>query len=170
MLAYDFECRRSPRRDIGFAAFHLVARSRTLTCDGQVVSLGSRAFDLLHCLARSAGTVIEKEELVREVWPTTIVEESNLRFQMASLRKALGQYRNLIKTIPGRGYLFTGECFDPEDLRSADETEGVSQRPQGAVTLALTTATRLRALVCLLEKQIETLEVGEPSEAVFSAH
>ncbi len=43
------------------------------------------------------------------VWPSTVVDESNLRFQMASLRKILGEDRDVIKTIPRRGYLFTLE-------------------------------------------------------------
>jgi DNA-binding response OmpR family regulator len=69
------------------------------------VELGSRAFDLLLCLLRSRGKVVSKNDIVAEVWPTTFVEESNLRFQMATLRKALGADGDIIKTIPGRGYL-----------------------------------------------------------------
>jgi DNA-binding winged helix-turn-helix (wHTH) protein len=53
--------------------------------------------------------VVEKEAIVSFVWPNTIVEESNLRFQMAALRKALGRDRDIIKTIPGRGYFLAQE-------------------------------------------------------------
>jgi DNA-binding winged helix-turn-helix (wHTH) protein len=41
--------------------------------------------------------------------PAVIVAagESNLQVQMARLRKAFGAYSNVIKTVPGRGYIFT---------------------------------------------------------------
>jgi DNA-binding winged helix-turn-helix (wHTH) protein len=88
----------------------LVPRSRLMLRDGRPVCIGSRAFDLLHALLKSPGRLVCKEDLVKQVWPSTLVEESNLRFQMSCLRKALGSQRHLIKTIPGRGYVFTGDC------------------------------------------------------------
>ena len=92
-----------------FGDWCLVPRSRLLLRDGEPVDLGSRAFDLLHLLLTRRGFVVEKSAIVSFVWPNTIVEESNLRFQMATLRKALGDDRALIKTIPGRGYIFAVE-------------------------------------------------------------
>jgi len=164
-LAGDFAYRHPPRRNIGFAGFRLIVRSRTLLYNDEVVPLGSRAFDLLHSLTRSAGAVISKEELVQEVWPTTTVEESNLRFQMASLRKALGTYRDLIKTIPGRGYLFTGDCFDPAVPHLVSSTERASDSSRVPAALASVTAAQLRALIDLLEEQIDTLnELTPPKE------
>ncbi len=53
--------------------------------------------------------MIGKKQILESVWPSTVVEESNLRFQMARLRHALGPDRDLIKTVPGRGYLFVLE-------------------------------------------------------------
>jgi DNA-binding winged helix-turn-helix (wHTH) protein len=100
--------------DLTFGPFHLLPGARTLLRDGQVVECGSRAFDLLHILLLSPGKVVSKEEIIRHVWPTTCVDESNLRFQMASLRKALGVYRDAIKTIPGRGYFLASEWRAPE--------------------------------------------------------
>lgn len=92
-----------------FGRWCLVPRARLLLRDGCPVDLGSRAFDLLHLLLSQRGFVVEKTAIVSFVWPNTTVEESNLRFQMATLRKALGEDRNLIKTIPGRGYIFATE-------------------------------------------------------------
>jgi DNA-binding winged helix-turn-helix (wHTH) protein len=92
-----------------FGRWCLVPRARLLLHDGSEVEVGSRAFDLLHLLLSKRGFVVEKNEIVSFVWPNTIVEESNLRFQMATLRKALGDDRDLIKTIPGRGYIFAAE-------------------------------------------------------------
>ncbi len=97
-----------------FGPFRLLPGSRTLLRDGQPVECGSRAFDLLHVLLLSRGQVVSKDDIVRHVWPTTCVDESNLRFQMASLRKVLGSYRDAIKTIPGRGYLMASEWHASE--------------------------------------------------------
>ncbi len=94
---------------IHFRAFAVYPGSRTLFRGGCPVALGSRAFDLLMALLKARGSVLGKDEILRHVWPSTLVEESNLRFQMACLRKALGKDRDLIKTIPGRGYLFATE-------------------------------------------------------------
>jgi DNA-binding winged helix-turn-helix (wHTH) protein len=101
-----------------FGDFQLIPRSRLLLRKGRPVCLGSRAFDLLHALLKSAGQLVCKEALVKEVWPSTFVDESNLRFQMTCLRKALGEERHYITTVPGRGYIFTGECcrVDPPSL------------------------------------------------------
>jgi DNA-binding winged helix-turn-helix (wHTH) protein len=68
------------------------------------------------CLVQARGTVVTKEVIARQVWPSTIVEESNLRFQMACLRKALGVDRDLIKTVPGRGYLLAADV-DEQSLQ-----------------------------------------------------
>ena len=94
---------------IRFRRFHVFPGERRVLRDGQPVDLGSRAFDLLMVLLKSRGIVVTKTEIVNHVWPSTMVEESNLRFQMASLRKALGEDRDVIKTIPGRGYLLAME-------------------------------------------------------------
>ncbi|WP_171257167.1 winged helix-turn-helix domain-containing protein, partial [Acinetobacter baumannii] len=73
------------------------------------IERGSRAVDILMILLNRRGAVVSRREIQDYVWPSMIVEESNLRVQMATLRKALGPDRDLIKTIPGRGYLFVAE-------------------------------------------------------------
>jgi len=71
---------------------------------GQAVRVGSRAFDILELLIRAEGALVSKDEMMRSVWPHTIVEENNLQVHIAALRKALGQHRRLIVTVPGSGY------------------------------------------------------------------
>lgn len=92
-----------------FRRFTVVPNARRLLANGIPVELGSRAFDLLVVLLQSAGQIVSKADIFAYVWPSTIVEESNLRFQMAALRSALGEDRDIIKTIPGRGYLLIAE-------------------------------------------------------------
>ena len=94
---------------IEFDEYVVLPASRTLLRRGEQVDIGGRAFDLLVLLLAFRGEVVSKESIMRHVWPTTTVDESNLRFQMAVLRKALGEGRALIKTVAGRGYLLAGE-------------------------------------------------------------
>jgi len=72
------------------------------------VPLGSRAFDVLLILVEAEGELVTKEELLARVWPGAVVEESNIQVQVSALRKALGKERNLILTVPLRGYRFAG--------------------------------------------------------------
>ena len=78
--------------------------SREIQLDSESVRIGSRAFDILELLIRAQGTLVSKDEIMRRVWPDTVVEENNLQVHVAALRKALGADRDLIKTVPGRGY------------------------------------------------------------------
>ena len=94
---------------VEFGRFMVVRRRRELLADGQRVDVGDRAFDTLLALIDAPGAVQTKDDLMRRVWPDRIVEESNLHVQIAALRKALGADRDLIRTVAGRGYQFTGE-------------------------------------------------------------
>ncbi|HEY2037070.1 MAG TPA: winged helix-turn-helix domain-containing protein [Steroidobacteraceae bacterium] len=92
-----------------FGRFRLFTRQRELRLGDVTVPLGSRAFDVLLILVAAAGELVTKEELLARVWPGAVVEESNIQVQVSALRKALGEERNLILTVPLRGYRFTGE-------------------------------------------------------------
>src|SRR5471032_1037127 len=92
-----------------FHHFELVPLTRSLSCGGWPVRLSSRAFDVLVYLIENAGVPISKQRLIAHVWPSTIVEDVNLRVQMSSLRKALDDgERGLcyIESVPGKGYSF----------------------------------------------------------------
>src|SRR2546425_1077304 len=77
--------------------------------DGRPIELGGRAFDTLMVLIDARGTVLGKDELMNRVWPDRVVEENNLQAQISALRKVFGADRDLIRTVAGRGYQFTGE-------------------------------------------------------------
>ncbi|AFT85689.1 winged helix-turn-helix domain-containing protein [Paraburkholderia phenoliruptrix] len=77
---------------------------RELLLDGQPVRIGSRAFDMLAVLIAAKGELVSKNDMLRQVWPDTIVEENNLQVHMSALRKVLGESRGLIQTVSGRGY------------------------------------------------------------------
>ena len=103
------DAERDPFAAVEFGRFKVVPHRRELLVDGTPVALGSRAFDALLVLIGAGGTVVAKDELMRRVWPDRVVEENNLQFQISTLRKAFGADRDLIRTLAGRGYQFTGE-------------------------------------------------------------
>jgi adenylate cyclase len=88
-----------------FGRFEINPAERQLRVDGQPMTLGSRAFDLLAALVSRRDRVVPKDELIDVVWPGLVVEENNLQVQISALRKVLGA--QAIATVPGRGYRFT---------------------------------------------------------------
>jgi len=100
------------QEDVGwkFGPFRLDTSQRLLFRDGELVPLSRKATDILLILVENHGQLIEKEDLMRRVWPDSFVEESNLTVHISLLRKTLGEdgddYR--IETIPRRGYRFIG--------------------------------------------------------------
>jgi len=81
--------------------------------DGVAMRIGTRAFDILDILLRHQGQLVSKELILQSVWPDTVVEENNLQVHISALRKALGNDRERIRTVPGRGYvLLGGESVD----------------------------------------------------------
>jgi DNA-binding winged helix-turn-helix (wHTH) protein/predicted Zn-dependent protease len=92
-----------------FGPFRIEPGTRSLTLHEQAVPLTPKAFDLLLYMARNAGRLLTKEELLAAVWPDSIVEEGNLSQNVFLLRKALGETskaNRYILTVPGRGYQF----------------------------------------------------------------
>jgi DNA-binding winged helix-turn-helix (wHTH) protein len=104
-----YEINSSGDAVIGFRQFRVLPHARQLLLDEHPIDLGGRAFDLLMVLLGAAGTVITKAEIASRVWPSTVVDESNLKVQVSALRKVLSADRDVIKTVHGRGYVFTGE-------------------------------------------------------------
>ena len=91
-----------------FGDFRLDSSSRTLRCGDRPIALTGRAFDLLAYMAANPGRPLSKDELLKEIWRGSFVEESNLSQGVFVIRKALGVAgEGTIRTLPGRGYLFT---------------------------------------------------------------
>ena len=94
---------------VEFGRFRISPHRRELNANGQPMKLGGRAFDVLMALIEAHGAVVEKDALLRSVWPGQVVEDNTLQAQISALRHALGADRGLIRTVAGRGYQFTGE-------------------------------------------------------------
>ncbi|HVE57649.1 MAG TPA: tetratricopeptide repeat protein [Pyrinomonadaceae bacterium] len=113
-------------KDNSFAGFYLDTERKILRCGGEIVRLPPKAVELLIVLFRNRGEVVTKDELLDEVWDGTFVEESVLSNNIYILRKTLaelGTGKDLIKTVPRRGY-----CFVSEPIESNNESELVAER------------------------------------------
>jgi len=101
-----------------FGPFRLDASERVLLRHGERVTLTPKVFDTLVALVQSGGKLLEKDALMRLVWPDmAFVEEGNLSNNIFVLRKALGETadQRYIETVPKRGYRFVAEVRQVRD-------------------------------------------------------
>jgi TolB-like protein len=92
-----------------FGPYQLSVNTRLLKRSGEPIPLTPKAAEILVILLTRAGQLVEKDELLREIWPDTFVEEANLSQNIFYLRKALGDDRagpKYIETVTRRGYRF----------------------------------------------------------------
>jgi len=97
------------RRFYEFERFRLDATGRMLFRQGAAVDLPPKAVDVLLLLVENAGAVLDKQDLLKQVWQDAFVEEGSLTRTISVLRKALGdsiEGQEFIATIPKRGYRF----------------------------------------------------------------
>lgn len=95
-----------------FGNFRLDAVKRLLLRNGEVVSLQAKDLELLLALVERSGQVLSKDDLMKQVWPDSLVEEGNLSVHIFALRRALGESpedHKFIVTVPGRGYSFVAD-------------------------------------------------------------
>lgn len=97
-----------------FGPFVLNVPERQLLRDGQEIPLTPKAFDTLRTLVANTGHVLSKNDLLKAVWPDSIVEENNLSQNISLLRKLLddGTGTEYIATVPKHGYRFTATCVE----------------------------------------------------------
>ncbi|HEY7546106.1 MAG TPA: winged helix-turn-helix domain-containing protein [Blastocatellia bacterium] len=113
-----------------FDSFRVDSVKRLLLRAGEPLPITSKVFDLLLILIANGGQVVQKEELIRRLWPDTAVEENNLTQHVAMLRRALGERaaeHRYVVTVPGRGYSFVA---DVRVLESAHEAMPEQSRSQ----------------------------------------
>ena len=80
-----------PPRSFAFGPFVLIPERQLLLKGEAPVRIGSRALDILTALVERPGELVSKRELMARAWPNTIVDEGNLKVNMAALRRALGE-------------------------------------------------------------------------------
>ncbi|MCI0621203.1 MAG: tetratricopeptide repeat protein [Acidobacteria bacterium] len=135
-----------PQQQYEFGPFRLDTSEHSLLRDGQVVPLEPKVFNLLRVLVENDGRLLQKEELLKVVWPDSFVEEGNLNRNISILRKALGEDSSgkpYIETVPKRGYRFVAnvkkivgngsgsidtEAIQDLQLKDADQLQAGTER------------------------------------------
>jgi Tol biopolymer transport system component/DNA-binding winged helix-turn-helix (wHTH) protein len=148
-----------------FGPYRLNPQEHVLVRAGEIIPLTPKALDLLIALVKQNGHVLTKDELMKQVWPDSFVEEANLSHHVFTLRKALEDDRNgarYIKTIPRRGYRFVADVTEIQDepvellvkehIRSQVVIEEVTET-SGAAELETVAAEPTHTLQAVLPKR-----------------
>ena len=101
-----------------FGPFRLEPHERQLLCGDKPLALTAKAFDMLLVLVENSGHLLDKEELLKKVWPGSFVEEANLSHHIHKLREVLGEGKDggsYIETVPRRGYRFVAKVIEIHD-------------------------------------------------------
>lgn len=114
-------------REYVFGSFRIDVARRQLTKGGELVPLAPRALDTLLILVAHQEAV-DKEDLMKRVWPDSFVSEDSLTHNISVLRRALGDdpgHPQFIATIPRRGYRFVAQVTEvanpePEEIQRAE--------------------------------------------------
>jgi Tol biopolymer transport system component/DNA-binding winged helix-turn-helix (wHTH) protein len=114
----DADIRSIARRCYTFGPFAADCRKRLLWRDGKVVPLTPKAFEILATLIEHRGRVVDKDELLSQVWGDVAVEDATLARHISTLRRALDERPNqhlYVVTVPGRGYEFVSRIDEVDD-------------------------------------------------------
>jgi DNA-binding winged helix-turn-helix (wHTH) protein/TolB-like protein len=144
-----------------FDRFRLDAAERTLWRGGELVPLTPKVFGILLALVENSGHVVQKDELMRQVWPDSFVEEGNLTQNISLLRKALGETADgkpYIETVARRGYRFVASVKRAEDGQAGEPT---SLRAVGEMAAANATAETPARHAFALEPLVATGALAE---------
>jgi TolB-like protein/DNA-binding winged helix-turn-helix (wHTH) protein/Flp pilus assembly protein TadD len=99
-----------------FGPFRFDSAQHLLFRKGEVISLAPKAVETLVVLVENHGQLVEKEDLMKAVWPDTFVEEANLTVHISALRKVFQDEANggssYIETVPRRGYRFVAPVLE----------------------------------------------------------
>lgn len=107
-----------------FGPYRVDTRRRVLTCNGALIPLSQKVFDILLLLVQNSGREMSKQELMERIWPDSFVEESNLTQNIFLLRRALRDDKKehrYIVTAPGRGYLFVARVEELAECGPRDK-------------------------------------------------
>lgn len=118
-----------------FGKFRFDPANHLLLSGNTPVALTPKVFELLLVLVQNGNRLTTKEELIRRVWPNSIVEEANLTVNIATLRKLLGETddgRPYIETVPKKGYRFVAPVTEPVDATAGPASPVADSNPDAA--------------------------------------
>jgi DNA-binding winged helix-turn-helix (wHTH) protein/TolB-like protein/Tfp pilus assembly protein PilF len=146
-----------PAQVHAFGPFRVDVARHQLFREGEPVAVTPKAIHLLAALIERRGQVVEKEELMRLLWPDTIVEEANLTVTMSTLRRALGESpadNRFIVTVPGRGYRFVAHVDVETPAQPAPPVAAAAPPPSPAPRPLPATPIAIVALVAAVSAAV----------------
>ncbi|MEO6051759.1 MAG: winged helix-turn-helix domain-containing protein, partial [Pyrinomonadaceae bacterium] len=145
-----------------FGEFRIDVAKRLLTKGNDVpLPLTPKVFDTLLYLVRHSGKVIEKDELMREIWTDAIVEENNLTQNISILRRIFSEKpgeQRFIVTSAGHGYRFVPEVV--QLARPKSETHGLTSPDISNSAFHISNS--------LIEDQSPSLKNQKPNRKLFA--
>jgi TolB-like protein/DNA-binding winged helix-turn-helix (wHTH) protein/Flp pilus assembly protein TadD len=117
---------QASRITYSFGPYHLDPAERRFFLDGQDLRLPPKVFETLVYLVEHRGMLVEKDDLMKALWPEMFVEEVTLARNISLLRKALGDtpvqdQSQYIETVSKRGYRFVAEVKKVNLLASSSQ-------------------------------------------------
>jgi TolB-like protein/DNA-binding winged helix-turn-helix (wHTH) protein len=117
-------------------------RQRLLAApSGDPIHVSPRVLETLIYLVERRGDLVEKDALMKAIWPRVVVEENNLDRNISTLRRVLGEKageNRFIATVPGRGYRFVAAVTTAAEPAPAVSAGPAESRETPAVVLAST--------------------------------
>ena len=123
-----------------FGPFRLDVRDHRLLRDGQTVPLTPKVFAVLRVLVENSGHLVTKDDLMKQVWPDSFVEEGALNRAVSVLRKALDDNpagQRYVETVPKRGYRFVGVTTLADETTTPSHVEALPNTTRRVVIAAI---------------------------------
>jgi adenylate cyclase len=94
-----------------FEAFIIdLARGQLLHDSGEVVDLRNKSFELLRLFVENPGALLDRDRINQAIWPDVIVGDNGITQCVRDIRRALhDDAQTIVRTVPGRGYVFTAK-------------------------------------------------------------
>jgi DNA-binding winged helix-turn-helix (wHTH) protein len=123
---------QSDRTIYEFGRFRLDPAENLLLKDGEPISLKPKVFSILVLLVEQRGRLVEKTELMDEVWGDSFVEEAAISKCIWNVRAALedSEKKQFIQTIPKRGYRFIADVAETQVDVDNGSRQTVRSKPE----------------------------------------
>jgi DNA-binding winged helix-turn-helix (wHTH) protein/TolB-like protein len=123
-----------------FGLYRIDLTQRILLLRDKHVPLQPKTFETLLALVEHPGEIVEKDELMRRIWPDVVVEEVNLAKNISALRKLFHETDpelEIIQTIPKRGYRFAADLREVSEASAEHHTPDSLPEPAESIAPAM---------------------------------
>jgi DNA-binding winged helix-turn-helix (wHTH) protein/predicted Zn-dependent protease len=146
-----------------FGRFRLEPDERRVVRDGEELPLTGKPFDVLLLLVRRHGSLVRRDQIIKELWPETFVEPGNVNVHITKIRKVLGE--ECIEAVAGHGYRFTPAVLE---VPEGPEAAGLRRKRLGLLLIGAATILALigGSYLVIRQRQAET-QARHPAAALY---